>query len=161
MFDLLDTKQKEGIWGGFLRPRNALSFFLQTGTGGASICNTEIKVRLQFHNFVWQSYIFHIKEAIRSVLYAERKIGSHFDLKSWVTGRTEIRPGIPNNWKIFESNYSESRVKFWFCHWLNFLGQNDTIFHSVYLTLNFITEILKNNLHEIILLEFRNLNVSQ
>ena len=29
----------------------------------------------------------------------------HFDLKSWVTGGTKIWPGIPNNWRIFESNW--------------------------------------------------------
>ena len=28
---------------------------------------------------------------------------SHFDLKNWVTGGTKIRPGILNNWRIFES----------------------------------------------------------
>ena len=30
---------------------------------------------------------------------------SHFDLKSWVTGGTKIQPGIPSNWRIFESNW--------------------------------------------------------
>ena len=30
---------------------------------------------------------------------------SHFDLKSWVTGGTKIRPGIPSNWRILESNW--------------------------------------------------------
>ena len=29
---------------------------------------------------------------------------SHFDLKSWVTGATKIRPEIPSNWRISESN---------------------------------------------------------
>ena len=29
----------------------------------------------------------------------------HFDLKSWVTGGTKIHPGIPSNWRIFESNW--------------------------------------------------------
>ena len=29
----------------------------------------------------------------------------HFDLKSWVTGVTKIRHGIPSNWEIFESNW--------------------------------------------------------
>ena len=33
------------------------------------------------------------------------KIYSHFDLESWVTGGTKIWPGIPNNWRIFESNW--------------------------------------------------------
>ena len=62
---------------------------------------------------------------------------SHFDLKSWVTGGTKITPGIPSYRRIFESNwldiesqfdsqfsnYSESRVEFYFHQWLNFLGQ--------------------------------------
>ena len=34
-----------------------------------------------------------------------KKKWSHFDLKSWVTSGTKIRPGIPSNWKIFESNW--------------------------------------------------------
>ena len=29
----------------------------------------------------------------------------HFDLKSWITGGTKIRPGIQSNWRIFESNW--------------------------------------------------------
>ena len=33
-----------------------------------------------------------------------RKKRSQFDLKSRVTGGSEIRPGIPSNWRIFESN---------------------------------------------------------
>ena len=32
-----------------------------------------------------------------------KKKWSHFDLKRWVTGRTKIQPGIPSNWRIFES----------------------------------------------------------
>ena len=55
-----------------------------------------------------------------------KKKRSHFDLKSWFTGETKIQPGIPSNWRIFESNYSESL--FSFHQWLNFLGQNDSIF---------------------------------
>ena len=37
---------------------------------------------------------------------------SNFDLKSWVTCETKIRPRIPSNWRIFESNwvYSESQL---------------------------------------------------
>ena len=70
---------------------------------------------------------------------------SHFDLKSWVTDGTKIRPGIPSSWRIpiwvkltrnFEAillyyspiKYSESRSEFYFCQWLNFLGQNNSIF---------------------------------
>ena len=34
-----------------------------------------------------------------------KKKWSHFDLKNWVTGGTKIWPGIPSNWRIFESNW--------------------------------------------------------
>ena len=34
-----------------------------------------------------------------------KKKWSHFDRKSWVTGGTKIRPGIPSKWEIFESNW--------------------------------------------------------
>ena len=41
-----------------------------------------------------------------------KKIWSHFDLKSWVSGGTKIRPGISSNWRIFESNWLDMlRVK--------------------------------------------------
>ena len=33
------------------------------------------------------------------------KNGVTFDIKSWVTSGTKIRPGIPSNWKIFQSNW--------------------------------------------------------
>ena len=42
--------------------------------------------------------------AVEDVLHWKKK-WSHFDLKSWVTGGTEIRSGIPSNWRIFESNW--------------------------------------------------------
>ena len=42
----------------------------------------------------------------------ERKKWNHFDLKSWVTGGTEIRPGIPNNLWIFESNWLDIESQF-------------------------------------------------
>ena len=29
---------------------------------------------------------------------------THFDLKKLVTGGAKFRPGIPSNWRIFESN---------------------------------------------------------
>ena len=93
-----------------------------------------------------------------------KKKWSHSYLKSWVTGGTEIRPGIPSSWRIFESNlhdivsqfelhvdidmthltqifsnYSESRVEFQFRQWLNFLGENNSIFsfsasHHIYVS---------------------------
>ena len=34
----------------------------------------------------------------------QRKILSHFDIKSWVTCGTKILPGKVGNWRIFESN---------------------------------------------------------
>ena len=49
--------------------------------------------------------------ATKAVVYSNcpcffhwKKKSSHFDLKNWVTGGTKIQPGIPSNWKIFESN---------------------------------------------------------
>ena len=46
---------------------------------------------------------------------------SHFDLKSWVTGETIIRPGIPSNWRIFDSNWLN--IEGQFQNWLNIEGQ--------------------------------------
>ena len=43
---------------------------------------------------------------------SERKNGSNFDLKSWVTGGTKIRPGIPSNWKIFMSYWFDIENQF-------------------------------------------------
>ena len=37
--------------------------------------------------------------------YTEREKISHFDIKSWVTCGTKIRPGKVGNWRIFESNW--------------------------------------------------------
>ena len=48
------------------------------------------------------------------LLYTERKKLSHFDIKSWVTCGTKIRPGKVGNWRIFESN------------WLNIKSQIDS-----------------------------------
>ena len=44
--------------------------------------------------------MYRIATSFRNI---ETKNESHFDLKSEVTGRAKIRPGIPNNWRIFES----------------------------------------------------------
>ena len=41
-----------------------------------------------------------------------KKKWSHFDLKSWVTGGTKIRPGIPSNWIIFESIWLDIESQF-------------------------------------------------
>ena len=66
--------------------------------------------------------------------YTERKKLSHFDIKSWVTCGTKIRPGKVGNWRIFESNWviienlidSTLRVKLiqhWQSNWLNIESQ--------------------------------------
>ena len=41
-----------------------------------------------------------------------REKWSHFDLKSWVTNGTKIRPGIPSNGRIFESNWLDNESQF-------------------------------------------------
>ena len=41
-----------------------------------------------------------------------KKKMSHFYLKSWVSGGTKIRPGIPSNWRIFESNWLDIERQF-------------------------------------------------
>ena len=41
-----------------------------------------------------------------------KKKWSHFDLKSWVTGGSKIRPGIPSNWRLFESNWLDIESQF-------------------------------------------------
>ena len=68
-----------------------------------------------------------------------RKKLSHFDLKSWVTGGTKIRPNFlcQNDSIFFLSVHREkklshfdlkSRVTGGIKIWPNFLGQNDSIF---------------------------------
>ena len=41
-----------------------------------------------------------------------KKKWNHFDLKSWVSGGTKIRPGIPTNWRIFESTWLDIESQF-------------------------------------------------
>ena len=59
----------------------------------------------------------------------EKKL-SHFDIKSWVTGWTKIRPGKVGNWRIFESNRLNNKsqidstlrvllTQHWESYWLN------------------------------------------
>ena len=63
-----------------------------------------------------------------------KKKWSHFDLKSWVTGGTKIRPGIPSNWRMFESN------------WVDIENQFEIDFHKEKkLTLNVKSIWLKNS----------------
>ena len=37
---------------------------------------------------------------------------SFWPKKFWVNGGTKIRPGIPSNWKIFESNWLDMESQF-------------------------------------------------
>ena len=73
-------------------------------------------------------------------VHREKKF-SHFDLKTWVTGRIKIQPNfLGQNDSIFslsaprEKN-SQFDPKTWVTGgtkiWPNFLGQNDSIFCSV------------------------------
>ena len=41
-----------------------------------------------------------------------KKKWSHFDLKSWVTGGTKIRPGISSYWTILESYWLDIESQF-------------------------------------------------
>ena len=67
----------------------------------------------------------------------ERKKLNNFDIKSWVTCGTKIRPGKVGNWRIFESNWlniksqidSTLRVwltQHWESNWLNIESQIDS-----------------------------------
>ena len=49
-----------------------------------------------------------------------KKKWSHFNLKSWVTGETKIRPWIPSKWRIFESNWLSSLTRYWESIWLKY-----------------------------------------
>ena len=58
-----------------------------------------------------------------------REKNESFDIKSWVTGGTKIRPGKVGNWSIFESNWLTLRVKLaqhWESNWLNIESQIDS-----------------------------------
>ena len=78
-----------------------------------------------------------------SIVVHWKKKCSHFDLKSWVTGRTKIRSGFRVIEKYFSEIDSILRVNLTQIlqitrnpgsnfssvdQWLNFLGQNDSIF---------------------------------
>ena len=55
------------------------------------------KVQSRTINFIDQLNLVYA-----STIHREKKL-SHFDLKSWFTGGTKIRPGKVGNWRIFES----------------------------------------------------------
>ena len=94
------------------------------------------------------------------VLFTLKQKMKSFDLKSWVTGGTKIRPGIPSNWRIFESNWLDNESQFLNEWTLKFLGQNGSIFSfSVLCSLgNWLNKIfkfeLKTKMHWIICLYF-------
>ena len=50
-----------------------------------------------------------------------QKKWTHFDLKNWVTGGNKIRPGIPSNWRTFESKPENQ-----FQNWLSISSQFDS-----------------------------------
>ena len=58
------------------------------------------------------------------LLVHRKKKRSHFDPKSWVTGKTKIRPGIQSNWRIFKSNFN---TRYWESNWLDIESQIDSI----------------------------------
>ena len=64
-----------------------------------------------------QSYVSSKKEIkiLKWKSSLKQKKWSHFDLKNWVTGGTKIRPGIPSNWRIFESNWLDIEKEFLNC----------------------------------------------
>ena len=45
--------------------------------------------------------------------YTERKKLSHFDIKSWLTCGTKIRPGKVGSWRIFESTWLKIKSQIW------------------------------------------------
>ena len=85
------------------------------------------------------SYRHDLLVGLLSCKLLHRKKLSHFDLKNWVTGGTKIRYDVPNNWRIFESNWldiesqidSILRVKltrYWESIWLDIENQIASIF---------------------------------
>ena len=59
----------------------------------------------------------------RLVIHWKKK-WSHFDLKSWVTGGTKIRPGIPSNRRMIESNWLD--IESQILNWLSISNQFDS-----------------------------------
>ena len=88
-------------------------------------------------------FLHHWKQTFYLHCIHRKKKWSHFDLKNWVTSGSKIWPGIPSNFRIFESNWLDIESNWQFDsqyrvnltqiihlihQWLNFLGQNDFIF---------------------------------
>ena len=61
----------------------------------------------------------------------EKKELSHFDLKSWVTGRITIQPGKVSNWRIFESIWLSMLCQFDSQCWVNLTLNVESIWLSM------------------------------
>ena len=67
------------------------------------------------------SFPFHLMKSRTFPPNWKKKL-SHFRLKSWVNCETKIWPGIPSNWRIFESNWLSISSQFNSKHILQLLG---------------------------------------
>ena len=81
------------------------------------------KLKIKFQNTVPSNFTKRYNTITRQDFAARKDKWSHFDLKSWVTGRNKIRPGIPSNWRILESIDSILRV---IQNWLAISSQFDS-----------------------------------
>ena len=75
---------------------------------------------------------------VRSHSVARKEKMESFWPKSWVTGGTKFRPGIPSNWRIFESYWLDiesqmdsilrvNLTRYWESNWLDIESQFDSI----------------------------------
>ena len=65
--------------------------------------------------FKYASFLFRLEQQLNIIIPIQssaRKKLSHFDLKIWIPGGTKIRPEIPSNWRIFESNWPDVEIQF-------------------------------------------------
>ena len=60
---------------------------------------------------IFRTFSLLLARLVPSLVHWKKK-WSHFDLKSWVTGVTIIQPGVPSNWRIFESNWLDIESQF-------------------------------------------------
>ena len=77
--------------------------------------------------------------------YSKKK-WSHFDLNTWVSGGTKIRPGIPSNWRIFESNRLdiESWLKIDYQYRVNLTQIFSTYLESVEFLVPLVTQFFRS-----------------
>ena len=65
--------------------------------------------------FKYASFLFRLEQQLNIIIPIQssaRKKLSHFDLKNWIPGGIKIRPEIPSNWRIFESNWPDVESQF-------------------------------------------------